>query len=726
MATVPSEKMRRQIVVPDKNLICPLGLIQITLSPVFILNGGGEDIKERDVRFSFILAMAIVCLAMPFSLLQAQGNDTTANTVTRNADARKTGEQTGQDQEYTMNPVVVSATRTEVPLSELTKSVGVVERKDFTTQQQSFIPEALDTIPGVLFQASGGIGQYANIDIRGAGPQHVQFQFNGFPLKDAADTQSALQYFTEDLFGGTGIDRVEVLKGSNSTLHGSSAMGGVINIIPQKWHQGILGEVRHEMGENNTFIESGSFGYGQKNFYMNFNPIYVDTDGDRGFWYNNLGFTGSAGFKFGKDMTLEVSNASSVSDLALSASSPSLDANHNLIPQVVSSTDHRESQMNLTTLTLNQRVSPMWNYAIRGAYGSTERHYFWSDTPGNQSNYDGSTTFIDMQHNIRPVEWLLLTVGADYDGSNYDGREPLDPSAGIYDPQYFKYSWYAYNVFGQAQATFFDKSLFLTGGLRYNDHEEFDSKVVGEASAAYIFKQTGTKIHSAFGTGYRTPSLYEIYGGYLYNGQLITIGNPDLKPEESTSYEAGISQPFFDNRLTLGFTWFHLDFENLIDFDGFNMRYVNASEGKSEGIEVSAEMKPCKYISFLVAFTHVDAKARDSESQEWTRRNYWPENTISFLTTVHPTDRLSLACKVTWDDEKTIPLYDPSYNQVLWQEPGAARVDLAATYKLVKNHDTLRNIDIFMKVQNLLDEYYTESGNIMPGRTIYGGVKFAF
>ena len=78
--------------------------------------------------------------------------------------------------------------------------------------------------------------------------------------------------------------------------------------------------------------------------------------------------------------------------------------------------------------------------------------------------------------------------------------------------------------------------------------------MVEEASAAYIFKQTGTKIHAAFGTGYRIPALYEIYGGYVnpVNGQTVTVGNPKLIPEESTSYDVGITQPFLDNKLNIG------------------------------------------------------------------------------------------------------------------------------------------------------------------------------
>lgn len=642
---------------------------------------------------------------------------------------QKKEEKAKSDSTYAIDPVVVTATRTETPLSETTKSIDVVTQKDMETQQQTFMPETLGTVPGVMFQSEGGPGQYSNINIRGAGSQHVQFQYNGIPLRDAADTQNTLQYFTEDLYGGSGINRIEVLRGTNSALYGSAAMGGVVNIIPQKWKQGFSAELRNEMGQHNTFIENGSLSYGEDKYYINFNPMYINSDGitnggPNGYWYNNLGFTAGGGVKFGDNMALEVSNVTYSSDLALSSVSPSLDALHQLIKNQASADEHRESMLTLTGLNFTQQVSPCWDYTIKGAYGNTERHYFWSKTDGDQSNYDGTTTYIEMQHNVHATDWLTMTMGFDYDGATYEGREPRNVSQKIY--QDYNENWFGYDLFGQAQMAFFDKSLLFTGGLRFNDHEKFDPKVVGELSAAYIFKPTGTKLHTAFGTGYRTPSLYEIYGGYLYNGQVITIGNPDLKPEESTSYEVGITQPFWNDRIKVGVTWFHIDFDNLIIFDGFNYKYMNAQVGESEGIEAKVEAKLCKYLALGAAYTYAHSRYKATDADAWARTNYWPMNTFSFIGTVYPIDRLSLSFKVSWEGDKIVPLYDTSYNKVLWNESGSTRLDLAATYKLVKNYKRVSDIDIFMRVENLLDEDYTESGYTMPGRWIYGGIKMAF
>lgn len=688
----------------------------------------------RHVR---IIVLAAFCLALQLQpgFAQERRSAVADSTVRQNQDGgAKTvdgvGEQkTDAEQTYSVDPVVVTATRMETPISQVTKSIDVVTGKQMENQQQIFFPEALTSIPGVMFEQQGGLGQYSTIDIRGAGSQHVQFQFNGIPLRDAADTQNTLQYFTEDLFGGNGLNRIEVLKGTNSTLYGSAAMGGVVNIITKKWQQGFSAELRSMGGEHNSFLQSGSFSYGEDNYYLNVNPTYVTTDGAKnggkyGYYFDNVGFTAGGGVKIGNNMALEFTNMTYSSDLALSAISPSLDAQHNLIVNQASKDSHREGLINLTGLNFSQQVSDLWDYSVKGAYGMTQRHYFWSSTTGDRSNYDGSTTYIEMQHNIHATDWLTLTMGFDYDGATYDGREPKDVSTQSF--QDYNENWFGYDLFGQAQLAFFDKSLFFTGGMRFNDHQKFDSKVVWETSAAYIFKQTGTKIHTAFATGYRTPSLYEIYGGYLYNGQVITIGNPNLQPEESMSYEAGVTQSFLDNKLTAGVTWFHIDFDDLITYDGFNNKYMNANKGKTDGIEAKIDAKLCKYFTIGAAYTYAYAKYKETESSQWSLREYWPKNTFSIIGTVFPIDRLTASIKVSWEDDKIVPLYDTSYNKVLWKEKSNIRVDLASTYKVLKNYKQVADLDLFLRVENLFDEDYTESGYTMPGRCVFGGLKMAF
>lgn len=624
-----------------------------------------------------------------------------------------------------LEPIVVTADRLETAISEVTKSISVVGAKERDEQQQFYLPELIDDEPGVFLLRLGGPGQWSAVSIRGAGSQYTQFQYNGFPLRDTADTQGTLQYFIEDMYSGTNLRQVEILKGTQSTLYGSQAMGGVVNIIPDKWKKGLGAELRSEFGDFMTFIGNGRAFYGQDNYYVDINPVGVHTDGQKnggenGYYYDNIGYTGGAGVKFGQNMALEYSSILYSTKLALSERNPSLDANGNLLPNLASADEYRRSILALNGVSFTQGVSSLYDYSIKGAYTATQRHYHWSKTDGDQSNYDGSNAYLETQHNIHPTDWLTLVIGADSELSYYNGREPKNTIVGDYSPVYFDKNWYQIDLFGQARFKFLDESLFLNLGARYVDHEVFDPKGVGEVSAAYLVRPFGTKVHVAYGTGYRTPSLYEIYGGHLWNGQLITIGNPKLKPESSSSYEFGIDQSLVNNRVTLGLTWFHTDFDNLINYDGFANKYINAAGAQTEGVETYLTLSPFKWLNMKLAYTYADSTYQDNKSGEWLRRNYLPRSEVSATATVFPWEGVTAAMRIGWQGDRLVPLYTPTYSQVLWEEPSSMTVDMALTYRFLKYYE------VWLRAENLFNENYTQSGYIMPGRWLYGGVKLSF
>lgn len=620
--------------------------------------------------------------------------------------------------------IVVTAARTETLLKEATKSIDIVDSEDREELQQYFLPELLDNEPGVFLRSLGGVGQWSNISIRGAGSQHTQYQYNGMPLRDAADTQSTLQYFIEDMYSGASLDRVEILKGTNSTLYGSQAMGGVINIIPKKWQSGPTAEWRNEFGPNNTAITNARAAYGQEKFYVDVNPLYVTTDGannngPHGYWYDNTGATFGAGVKPTDRTALEFSALFTDSDVAL-GSSPSLGADGSLVKNQAYADQHREGQFYQLGLNWTQAISSLWDYSLKGSQGTTERHYFWSATNGDQSQYEGETSYLELQHNLHVNQWLTFNLGADYEQSEYDGQEPKNPYAGDYTPVRFEESWGSKDAFGQAQLALLDRSLFLNLGGRYNDHEAFDGEAVWETSAAYLFKNTGTKVHAHVGTGYRTPGLYEIYGGYLYNGNLVTVGNPDLQPEKSTSYEMGVDQSLAGGKVQVGVTYFETRFDDMIIFDNTAMRYENAKEGESSGVETSIRLHPWKLVRFDLAYTYIDSRSKADQDADWSRNTYLPRNKVDFIVTFYPMDKLTMAVDVNWQDEKIVPLYDAGWNSVRWEEDGVTTVNLSTTYK------ALQNMDLFARVDNLFDKAYTESGYCMPGISVYGGLKVHF
>lgn len=450
-----------------------------------------------------ILALIALLALTAINPLPARSQEEAKPKTTERKEAQEAGN-TSQKEEAggpipwesaALEPMVVTATRVETPLSQVTKSVSVVTGEERDAQQDYFIPDLLANEPGVYLRRLGGTGQMSHLSIRGVPSQYIQFQYNGFPLKDEADPQGAFTCFFEDLYSPSNMQRMEILKGTQSTLYGSQAMGGVVDIITDKWKRGTGAEIRSEFGQYGTFVENGRFFHGQDAFYIDFNPIYVKSDGQKfggtdSFWYNNLGFSGGAGFRITPDITLEFTSLYYDSDLALAQKTPSLDAKGNLLTQTADPDKHREGLSTLYGLTMNHAVSPCWSYSVKGSYAETERHYLWTPkVDGNQSNYDGSTGYLETQQNFQITDWLSVIGGLDFKQANYDGREPKNQAKKDYSPVYYKESWYNWDMFTQASLKLLDESLFLNFGGRLNSPEAFDAKVVGEASAAYLFKR---------------------------------------------------------------------------------------------------------------------------------------------------------------------------------------------------------------------------------------------
>ena len=660
-------------------------------------------------------------------------------TKTKNSKKKKKSE---SEQSYNLQPVVVTGTKTAVPLSETTRDIHVVTNQQMQTLQQVSIPSAVSALPGVMVQNLGGPGQYTPINIRGAGSQYVQMQWDGFPLRDAADTQNAFQYLEGDMFGQCGINRIEVLNGTNSVLDGTQAMGGVVNIIPDKWGSGFTGELMSEAASDGTFVENGGISYGNDKYYFNLNPTYITTNGisnggPDSYYYNAFNFNGSAGIKLGDNMSLQLFNIDSTSNMALTVPSfgyYQLNAQNQLIPNLASPSDHEEALFDMTGVNFNQVVSRNWNYSIKYAYSSTGRDYYepqgnFGDTTGE--DFTGSNNWLEMLHNVRAADWLTLTGGFDFDQESYQTVQPVIGYAPItFEPSWTGQnvtsgkSWYGYDLFGMAQTAFFDKSLLLNAGLRFNDHQDFPSKMVEEVSGAYIFKKTGTKIHSSVGTGYMTPSLYEIFGGYVGpSGQTVTVGNPDLRPETDTSYDAGITQPLFNNRLNCDVTWFYMDFSNIIYYNGFTNLYENGAAGKTSGIEASIQAKPSKYLNLAISYTYAYGQIRNVGSTVWQRNQYWPTQTLSFVGTVYPTERFSITMQTLFAGNRIVPLYNVYGEPVNYNEPADVTCNLIADYTILKNYEDFRRVDVFMKITNLFNADYTVDAYQMPGRWFWGGVR---
>lgn len=619
-----------------------------------------------------------------------------------------------------LNTVVVTGTRDDQNLSESTKSISVVTKEDMDSQQNYFIPKYLAQQPGVFYTNNGSMGQWSTVSIRGTGAKYTQFQFNGIPLQDVADTQGAFTGFIEDLNGASNIRQIEVLRGTSSTLHGSRAIGGVINITTDRWIDGLKAEWRNEFGANNTYVGNARIAYGQSDkFYFDINPVYADTDGEQyvgkyGLGYDNKGFSASAGLKPFENASLEFMSLYYESNMD-SSNSPRM-VNGKLRPQeVVNPANHRESIMSQMGLNWQHEVNDAWDYHIKASYGETERHYFTQRTGGTDLGfYDGETTYLEMQHNIHPVDWLTVNIGADFQHLVYKQTQTPNSSSGNFDKMHKQWSYDSYDPFLQLQGVFLDRRLFTNVGARYTKYSEFGGKMVWDASAAYLF-DTGTKIHVQAATGYRAPSLYELFGGYLDSGVFKIIGNENLKPEESTSFEVGVEQNLWDDRVNVGLTYFHTDVDDIIYYGYVRPGYEQGSKGKVKGVESWISARPIDRMKLTLAYTYVDSKYQNTPGGQWFRTANLPHQVFNFNVTATPIDDLTLSLNLARRGKTPV-----SVSSTVYQESASTVVDVAAGYAITEH------MEIFARLDNLFDEEYTVGAYSQPGASFYGGVKFSY
>ena len=630
-----------------------------------------------------------------------------------------------------LDTVVVTGTRDDRSLAESTKSLSVVTKENLEERQNYFLPKLAAQSPGLAYTNNGGMGQWSTLSIRGTGAKYTSFQFNGLTLQDVADTQGAFTGFLEDLHGTGNIRQIEVLRGAGGALHGSRAIGGVVNITTDRWFDGLKAELRNEFGPNATYVGNARLAYGRSDeFYFDFDPIYARTDGETysgqyGLGYENKGASITAGFKPLAAASLELAALMYKSRMD-SSDSPQWLSPTEIRPQMVTNPQNRrESLMNQFGLIWSHGPTDDWDYSLKASHGQTERHYL-KTASGFQAldkgHYDGETLALALQHNFRPTDWLTINGGVDFQKMTYKELSTPFSYSGDFTENAKDWSYDSWEPFLQFQGRFLADSLLVNLGGRYSKYSAFAGKFLGDVSAAYVFSSTGTKIHAQAAEGYRAPSLYELYGGYMNTyaspPTWITIGDANLKPEESLGFEVGVEQKLWEDKVNIGLTYFKTDVKKIIYYDA---GYRQGNKGESSGLEAWLSFRPVEELKFTLAHTYVDSRYKDRpNSAVWERTRNLPRNVTNLNLTAWPVDGLTLSLNLARRDETPVNVSDASWTTHQWREKASAVVDLAASYAV---HD---NVDLFVRVDNLFDEKYTVGAYSQPGVSFFGGARFHY
>jgi vitamin B12 transporter len=592
-----------------------------------------------------------------------------------------------------LDPVVVTATKTETPQERLGAAVTVVTEEEIQERNYATLEEALRHVPGVDIQRSGGLGKTAQIRIRGAGTQQVQVMIDGMRVKSPTLGVAELSDISLDA-----IERIEVVRGPQSTLHGADAIGGVVNIITKKGQGPPSGTVKLEAGTFETYREQATLSGSWKAFSYSLSGSHYDT---RGYLKNDdatqNAFAGRFDFAFPWDATLTFSGRYSKtwSDLPVFSTNPT----------VFDPNAQQQSETYLYNLAYDQKVFDWWSTRLR--YGQ------WWNNAGfqNPPPPGGFTTISQINTRRREFEWLNSAKTGPWNTVTFGAEHRNDAGRNRFA---FRQEINVVSGFVQDELRLFDR-VILGGGLRYEDNDVFGDALTGRASIAVLIKETGTKLRAAWGEGFRAPTLNDLF----FPG----FGNPDLLPERSESYEVGADQRLWQDRVRFGVTFFHNQFNNLIQIvpqPGGLFLPQNVGRAISEGVEFYSEVYPVDWLSLYANYTFTDSEdiATHKPLRRFPRHRWATGATFTW-------DRLTLfaeAIAVTRQFETAAaPATGKNFND------GWFRIDLGGSYKIWGRIGVMERVDLIARFNNVTDERYEEAlGFPAPPFNALIGVRMAF
>ncbi len=604
---------------------------------------------------------------------------------------------------YDLGNVIVSATKTETYQAEIGSSTTVITAEDIKKSGKLTVEAVLRDVPGLTVMQTGALGGEASVFMRGANSGQTLVMIDGVEVNDPMSTGRAFNFanlLTDD------IERIEVVRGPQSTLYGSDAMAGLINIITRKGEGKPKAEASFEGGSHGTFTEHfGLNGAAIDKFDYSFSATRLDSSGISKAYngsendpYHNTSLSTKLGYKIFDNAKLSLSV-----NYVDARTGVDYGANQDLSNYTSWSKDLS------TKFAFDQAINSWWTHILSFSYHDIRRKdkQEWDPVYGYVNDwYKGNNKKAEWQHNISPVKWNILTAGFEYEDESGSSYYESDGAYGPYSNKQDRKSIDNMGYYFQDQLKIWNR-LFITPGVRIDDHEIFGTETTYKISTAFLITETGTRLKGNWGTGFKAPTLYQLYDP--------TYGNVNLKAEESKSYDFGFEQNFFKDKLSFDLTYFHNDFRNMLDIS--NSKYINVGKAITKGFEVGAKIKPLENLTFGVNFTYTDTEDKET-GLELLRR---PKRQANFDINWGFLPKANLNLGVNYVGARKDATWDASYNKTIITQKAYAIVRMAASYDITKH------FQVFGRVENLFDKEYQEVyGYGTLGRSFYAGIKGSF
>lgn len=582
--------------------------------------------------------------------------------------------------------LVVTANRVETESEKLGSAVTVITAAEIERRQARTVAEVLRDVPGLAVSNTGGAGRDTAIRMRGAEAYHTKLIVDGVDQSDPSRGQPSYD------FGhllATDIERIEVVRGPQSLLYGGDALGGVINITTRRGEGAPKVTALAEAGSLHTYTGSAGISGAQDRVSYALTASRFETDGISAadshsgnaerdpYWNNSL--TARLGVRLTDIWGVEASGRYMRSRVDYD------DWTIQAVDDSDRMTQTERSGRIATDITLlGGRLKNMIAYSL----AETERDIdngtmFWGD---RFSTFDGESQKLEYQGTARLAADHTLVFGAE---TKAESTSQSDISADVSDNGY--YADYQFSPL---------RSLFLTAGGRIDDHQSYGIHTTGRATAAYLVEATATRLHGSTGTGFRAPSLYELFHP--------TWGNRALRPEESRGWDVGIEQSFLDGKAVVDLTWFDNRIQDLIQWR--NNGYTNIASTRSEGLEATARWTLTEQWRLNAGYTYTESR-NNTTGQILARR---PKHQGNLGVGWTPLEHLSADASLRAVGRQ----FDSATGRSLG---GFATLDLRLAYDLTEA------VQVYGRVENLADKTYQEVDTYGTyGRMGFVGLKAVF
>ena len=599
-----------------------------------------------------------------------------------------------QTKSFVGDEMIITATKTLNSISDAGgSSVTVITGEEIKNSGKQSVEEVIKGTAGIDVASNGGPGTLASVFLRGADAKNTLVLIDGVPSNDPADANRAPNFanLTVD-----NIDRIEIVRGTVSFLYGSNASAGVINIITKKGRStpesfagieggsygtykvyagtnGQQGILNYSVGLSKLKTE-GFSAVDQNNSWINPKGKIFEKDG-----YENTSLSGNFGLRLNEHTSLETVLRYTKANVAYDYSG------------VDTSGLNQDTGQFSGRITLKMDYQPLVSTLYYNVYDQ-DRTYLSSDFLS--SRFNGHRYEIGWQGDVKADENNTVSVGL-----NYQQESMINQNFGSYASLLDK-GVGSNSIFLQDQWRL--GGLNLVGGLRYEDNEMFGSKVTCRVAPSYTINDTVLKF--SYGTGFRAPSLYELYSTY---------GNTQLTAETTSGWDAGFEQKVSE-RLKFGATYFRMDFDNRIDFNLSTYTYAQvAGLTKTLGVESFVEWRPIDPLLLNCNYTYTSTA--DPLGSELLRR---PKNKVGITGTGKLSSKLKVSTNMQWVGKR---IDHGVEGKSTGQLPSYFLLNMTGSYQLTDK------VELYGRVDNVFNCYYEEAwGYATPGRSAYAGVKVTF